>query len=116
MYKRMPFIKCPRCRCMRDETEYDVYKGTRRKTCLKCKEITKKQREKSKKTEQVTNEEPKDNDLTNYIRHQKVFKKLNNEFLERAGKPVHMYKMKYAFVDIHDCRIHSDKDFSYTNY
>ena len=111
----MSFIKCPRCRCMRDETEYDVYKGTRRKTCLKCKEITKKQREKSKKTEQVINEEPKDNDLTLYIRHQKVFRKINNEFLERAGKAVHMYNMKHIFVDIRDCLIHSDKEFSHTN-
>ena len=110
----MSFIKCPRCRCMRNETEYDVYKGTRRKTCHKCKEITKKQREKTKKTEQITNEEP--NYLTQFIRHQRLFKKLNNEFLERAGKPVHIYKMKHVFVDIRDHRIHSDKEFSHTNY
>ena len=117
MYKRMPFIKCPRCRCMRDETEYDVYKGTRRKTCLKCKEITKKQREKAKKNEQVTTVETNnDKDPTRYITHQKVFRKLNNEFLERAGKSVHIYEMKYAFVDIRDHRIHSDKDFNFTNY
>ncbi len=114
----MSFVKCPRCKCIRDETEYDVYKGTRRKTCLKCKEITKKQREKVKKTEQVANEpkEPKDNDLTNYIRHQRLFRRLNNEFLERAGKSVHIYNMRHILVDIRDCLIHSDKEFSHTNY
>ena len=105
----MSFIKCPRCKCMRDIEDFEIYKGIRRKSCLKCKENNAKYK---------TNEpnKTKDNDLTNYIRHQKVFRKLNNEFLERAGKAVHIYQMKYAFVDIRDCLIHSDKDFTHTNY
>jgi hypothetical protein len=33
------YIKCTACKCLRHITEeYEVYKGTRRKTCLKCKE------------------------------------------------------------------------------
>ncbi len=116
MYKRMPFIKCPRCRCMRDETEYDVYKGIRRKTCLKCKEITKKQREKANKKEPNIIQETTDDNPMKFIRHQQFFKKLNVEFIQRAAKPRHIYNMKHAFVDIRDHRIYSDRDFSFTNY
>ena len=101
----MSFIKCPRCKCMRDIEDFEIYKGIRRKSCLKCK--TNNAKYKTNTT--------KDNDLTNYIRHQRLFRKLNNEFLERAAKPVHIYKMKHVFVDIRDHRIFSDKDFSYTN-
>ena len=104
----MPFIKCSRCRCMRQEEDYEIYKGIRRKSCLKYKITNKKQKEKTNTT--------KDNDLTHYIRHQKLFKKINNQVLERVSKSVHVYNMKYIFVDIHDCLIHSDEDFSYTNY
>lgn len=33
------YIKCPSCKCQRHITdEFEVYKGQRRKTCLKCKE------------------------------------------------------------------------------
>ena len=105
----MSFIKCPRCKCMRDIEDFEIYKGIRRKSCLKCK---------TNNAKYKTNEpkEPKDNDLTNYIRHQRLFRRLNNEFLERAGKAVHMYNMKHIFVDIRDCLIHSDKDFSYRNF
>ena len=104
----MSFIKCPRCKCMRDIEDFEIYKGIRRKSCLKCK---------TNNAKYKTNEpnKTKDNDLTSYIRHQKVFRKLNKEFLERVGKSVHMYEMKYVFVDIRDCLIHSDKDFTYTN-
>ena len=100
--------KCFGCRCLRIEEEF-IYGNKINKSCIKC-------RNKRKRFREPKIQEPKDNDLTNYIRHQRLFRKLNNEFLERAGKAVHMYNMKYAFVDIRDCRIHSDKDFSYTNY
>ena len=104
----MSFIKCSRCKCMRDVVDYEIYKGIRRKSCLKCKITNKEQKDKTNTT--------KDNDLTRYIRHQKLFKKLNNEFLERTGKSIHMYQMKYASMDIRDQLIHSDKDFSHINY
>ena len=33
------YVKCSGCKCLRHITdEYEVYKGTRRKTCLTCKE------------------------------------------------------------------------------
>lgn len=103
--------KCPRCRCWRSNEEFSK-KNKVLKTCVKCRENSKKDRE--PKTEELKNNEEL-NDPTCYIRHQRLFRKLNNEFLERAGKSVHMYEMKYAFVDIRDCLIHSDKDFTYTN-
>ena len=106
--------KCPKCRCWRSNEDF-IKKDKVLKTCDKCRENNMKNKEKNK-CEPKDNEEPKDNDPTKFIRHQRLFRKLNNEFLERAGKAVHIYQMKYAFVDIHDCRIHSDKDFSYTNY
>ena len=145
--------KCLGCRCLRDEDEF-VYGNKINKSCLKCRDKRKKNREPKTNTIKP-NEEPKDNDLIRYIRHQrlfrkinneflqqkakkneqvttvetnndkdptryithqKVFRKLNNEFLERAGKSVHIYEMKYVFVDIRDHRIYSDKDFTYTNY
>jgi hypothetical protein len=31
------YIKCNGCRCIRAEDEYELYKGTRRKSCNKCK-------------------------------------------------------------------------------
>ena len=102
----MSFIKCPRCKCLCSKEDFEIYKGIRRKSCLKCK---------ANNAKYKTNT-TKDNDLTQFIRHQRLFRKLNNEFLERSGKPVHMYKMKYAFVDIRDHRIYSDKEFSHTNY
>ena len=86
----MSFIKCPRCKCTRDIGDFEIYKGIRRKSCLKCK---------ANNAKYKTNT-TKDNDLTCYIRHQKAFKKLNNQFLERAAKPVHIYKMKNIFIDI----------------
>ena len=103
----MPF-ECSCCRCMRQEEDYEVYKGIRRKSCLKCKITNKKQKLKTNAT--------KDYDLTHNIRHQKLFKKTNTQILERAAKPVHIYKMQYLLVDIRDCLIYSDKDFTFTNY
>jgi hypothetical protein len=39
------YAKCSGCKCLRHITdEYEVYKGTRRKTCLKCKESRNKNR------------------------------------------------------------------------
>ena len=102
----MSFIKCPRCKCMRDIVDFEIYKGIRRKSCLKCK---------ANNAKYKTNT-TKDNDLTQFIRHQRLFRKLNNEFLQRSAKPVHIYQMKHVFVDIRDHRIYSDKEFSHTNY
>jgi hypothetical protein len=30
------WFKCSGCRCIRNITEYEIYKGQRRKTCIKC--------------------------------------------------------------------------------
>ena len=101
----MSFIKCPRCKCLCSKEDFEIYKGIRRKSCLKCKANNAKY-----KTNTTKNDDP-----TRYILHQRLFRRLNIEILEREGKAVHMYKMKHAFVDIRDCRIYSDKEFSHTN-
>lgn len=105
--------KCLGCRCIRLEDEF-IYGNKINKSCLKCRDKRKRNRE--PKTEQVINEEPNDNEPIRYIRHQRLFKKINNEFLEKAGIKVHKYHMKYIFVDIKDHRIYSDKEFSHINY
>ena len=100
--------KCLGCRCLRLEDEF-IYGNKINKSCLKC-------RDKRKRFRVPKIQEPNDDDLTRYIRHQRLFRKINNEFLEKAGKKIHKYHMTYIFVDIRDCRIYSDKDFSYRNY
>lgn len=42
------YIKCSGCRCLRSEDEYEIYKGTRRKSCLICKENREKNKDKRK--------------------------------------------------------------------
>ena len=112
-----PKTKCPRCRCWRSNEEFSK-KNKVLRTCVKCRENSKKDRE-PKTEEPKNNEEPnktkEPNDPTCYIRHQKVFKKINKEFLQQKAKQVHIINMKYVFVDIRDHRIFSDKDFTYTN-
>ena len=105
--------KCPKCRCWRNNKDF-IKKDKVLKTCDKCREFSKKTADKLK-CEQVTNEEHKNDDPTQFIRHQRLLTKINIEFLEKACKKVHKYNMKYAFVDIRDCLIYSDKEFSYTN-
>lgn len=99
--------KCFGCRCLRIEEEF-IYGNKINKSCIKCKN-------KRKRFREPKIQEHKDNDTIRYIRHQRLFKKLHIEFLEKASKKVHKYHMKYAFVDIRDCLIYSDKEFSYTN-
>ncbi len=112
-YTQSAVKKCLGCRCLRDEDEF-VYGNKINKSCLKCRDKRKKNREPKTNTIKP-NEEPKDNDLIRYIRHQRLFRKINKEFLQQKAKQVHMINMKYVFVDIRDCLIHSDKDFTYTN-
>ena len=110
--------KCTGCSCMRLEDDF-IYGNKINKSCIKCREKRKRNRDKKKGPKMEPKEEPKEepkNDLTSYIRHQRYYRKINIEFLERAAKPVHIYKMKHAFVDIRDHRIYSDKEFSFTNY
>ncbi len=103
--------KCPKCRCWRKNEDF-IKKNKVLKTCDKCRENNMKNKDKNK----CEPNEPKNDDPTRFIRHQKIFKKINNEFLEKKAKQVHKYHTKYIFVDIIDHRIHSDKEFSHTNY
>ena len=105
--------KCLGCRCIRLEDEF-IYGNKINKSCLKCRDKRKKNREPKTNTIKP-NEEPKDNEPIRYIRHQRLFRKINKEFLQQKAKQVHIIHMKYIFVDIRDCLIHSDKDFTYTN-
>ena len=47
MTTEIQYFKCSGCKCKRAENEYEIYKGTRRKTCSICKE----KRKKNKKVE-----------------------------------------------------------------
>ena len=105
--------KCLGCRCIRLEDEF-IYGNKINKSCLKCRDKRKRNRE--PKTEQVINEEPNDNEPIRYIRHQRLFKKLHIEFLDKVSKKDHIYNMRHILVDVRDCLIYSDKDFSYRNY
>jgi len=99
--------KCFGCRCLRIEDEF-IYGNKINKSCLKCKN-------KRKRFRVPKIQEPND-PITRYIIHQRLFKKLHNEFLEKACKKVHKYNMRHILVDVRDCLIYSDKDFTHTNY
>ena len=99
--------KCLGCRCLRLEDEF-IYGNKINKSCLKCKN-------KRKRFRVPKIQEPND-PITRYIIHQRLFKKLHNEFLEKACKKVHIHNMRHILVDVRDCLIYSDKDFSYRNY
>ena len=100
--------KCFGCRCLRIEEEF-VYGNKINKSCIKC-------RNKRKRFREPKIQEPNDDDTIRYIRHQRLFKKLHIEFLDKASKKVHIYNMRHILVDVRDCLIYSDKDFSYRNY
>jgi len=99
--------KCLGCRCLRLEDEF-IYGNKINKSCLKCKN-------KRKRFRVPKIQEPND-PIIRYIIHQRLFKKLHNEFLEKACKKVHIHNMRHILVDVRDCLIYSDKDFSYRNY
>ena len=86
-------VKCPRCRCWREKKEY-LKNNKILKTCNKCRENSKKSNEPKEKPN-----EPK-NDPTSYIRHQKIYRKLNIEFMDRAARPVHVYNFKAVLSEI----------------
>ena len=98
--------KCFGCRCLRIEEEF-IYGNKINKSCIKC-------RNKRKRFREPKIQEP--DDPIRYIRYQRLFKKLHIEFLEKAYKKVHKYHMTYVFIDVRDCLIYSDKDFSYRNF
>lgn len=100
--------KCLGCRCLRDEDEF-IYGNKINKSCLKCKN-------KRKRFREPKIQEHNDNEPIRYIRHQRLFKKINNEFLEKKAKQVHRNNMRHILVDVRDCLIYSDKDFSYRNF
>ncbi len=100
--------KCLGCRCLRLEDEF-IYGNKINKSCLKC-------RDKRKRFREPKIQEPTDDDPIRYIRYQRLFKKLHIEFLEKANKKVHIYNMRHILVDVRDCLIYSDKDFSYRNF
>ena len=54
--------------------------------------------------------------LTQYIRHQKLYRNLLGEFKDKSAYPVHIYNSKFIFLDIRDIYSPSnDKEISYVN-
>ena len=56
--------KCSKCKCFRNNEDF-IKEDKVLKTCVKCRDNSRKDKEPNT---------TKDNDLTRYIRHQKVFK------------------------------------------
>ena len=72
------YIKCSGCYCLRGEDEYEIYKGIRRKTCLKCKEKRKKAKEHQKKY--------RENNREQIAEYQKKYLQNNREKLNEYRK------------------------------
>jgi hypothetical protein len=102
---KMNSTKCSSCKCLYDNADF-TYNNKTYKTCNKCRNKRKKKQESKPIEEPKSIEKPKPieevNPFEQFIRHQKKFKKLNQQFLDRAAKPVHMYNMRTIFTDIRD--------------
>ena len=103
--------KCSKCKSFRDKNHF-VYNNKIYKICIKCK--NKRETIKTKLKIYRPNEiEP--NPLERFIRHQKLFKKINNQFMSYAYEAVHVYDMRYALVDIRDClSISNERQYSFS--
>jgi hypothetical protein len=95
------YIKCKGCSCIRAEDEYEIYKGSRRKTCLKCKanrvknkdkekekEYYKKYRENNKDKIKENNKKYRENNVDNL---KEIYKKWRENNREKKNE----YEKKY---------------------
>jgi hypothetical protein len=99
------YIKCNGCKCKRHISEYEIYKGVMRKSCIMCKTNRQKLKQRSEciltKTENKVETEPNMNYYL--LLHNRKWSKFNREFEERSAFPRHKYEMRHVFVDIRDC-------------
>ena len=103
--------KCKSCKCFRNVSSFKkLDDDTTHKTCVTCSERQKTRKEcKSTDTDKST-------DIMTFIRHQKTYQKLLNEFKDRASQAVHFYDTKNLFVDIRDrWNPSDDRDNSFCN-
>ena len=93
--------RCSNCKSLQKIEDFVLLKnGKTKKTCLRC----------STKKKEVCNH------TEQYIRHQKMYKKILNEFKDKSAYPVHIYKSKSIFIDIRDIYSPSnDKEISFVN-
>ena len=95
--------KCSKCKSLHDKNHF-IYNNKVYKICIKCK---------NKRNSKKDIIEP--NPLEQFIRHQKLFKKINNQFMSYAYESVHIYDMRYALVDIRDClSISNERQYSFS--
>ena len=89
-------VKCPRCRCWREKKEY-LKNDKILKTCDKCRENSKKSKEPK---EPKTIQETTDDNLMQFIRHQRYYKKILVEYKIAVGHSVHKYNFKDVLSEI----------------
>lgn len=97
-------IKCSGCCCFRVEDDF-IYGNRKNKSCVKCRDKRKKNRDKKKNHNEPNKpNEPKNDDgnLMSFIRHQKMYKKLLVEYKIAVGHSVHMYNFKPVLAKIKD--------------
>ena len=99
------------CKCFRNVSSFKkLDDDTMHKTCVTCcqrqktrKECKNMDKKKDKNTDKDKNTSTdKNTDIMTFIRHQKTYRKLLNEFKERVSQGVHLYNTKNLFVDIRD--------------
>ena len=107
--------KCRSCGDMRIPSQF-VYSNKVNKSCIKCRDKRQRYRIKKPLEKPLYNEAPFDEPLDiKFIRHQKLFKKLNSQFMSYAYESVHIYDMRYALVDIRDClSISNERQYSFS--
>ena len=97
--------RCSNCKSLQKIDDFVLLKnGKTKKTCLRC-----------SMKKRICYDNHTDF-LTQYIRHQKLYRNLLNEFKEKSAYPVHIYNSKFIFLDIRDIYSPSnDKEISYVN-
>ena len=120
------YIKCSGCKCLRGEDEYEIYKGTRRKSCLKCKEKREKNKDKVKEYKKQYREEHKEKvreakkqfyeeNKEKILQHQKQYreehKDKNKEYQKqyRTDNKEHLAEQRKQYYENNKCEHNKGK-------
>jgi hypothetical protein len=89
---------------MRNIDDFEIYKGIRRKSCLICKANNAKYKtntiNKKEAKEHNIIQETTDDNLMQFIRHQRYYKKILVEYKIAVGHSVHKYNFKDVLSEI----------------
>ena len=89
------YIYCKGCRCRRHKDEYEIYKGQRRKCCMKCK--AKRERNKDKKAEYSKQyyQENKDKKKQHYQVNREEILEERKQYRENNKQKIAEYDKRY---------------------